>query len=320
MQPVRTHGGKPHRVIILALCGLALVFSAVVRAEPTPAPAASPKPAAPAAPAGSPAPTTAAPAANLPSGEQIMEDYLKATGGREAYETLKNRVDEATFEVPSQGMTGKVASWSAAPNLNYSEVEVVNVGKQTTGSDGTTLWSNAMMQGPRILEGEEREFALRAIMFNPDLHWKEMYEKVETVGVEKVGDADCYKVLRTPKSGPAETAYFDKNTHLLTRVDVTMKTGMGDLPMEGYMSDYKEVDGVKVPHNITQKMAGMEQKVVYSKIDYNVDIPASRFELPAEIKALKDGAAATPAGSPAASPAGTAEPAKSPTPGATTNG
>ena len=37
-----------------------------------------------------------------PSGEEVMDNYIKVTGGKEAYEKVKSRVTKNTLELPAR--------------------------------------------------------------------------------------------------------------------------------------------------------------------------------------------------------------------------
>lgn len=224
----------------------------------------------------------------LPSAKQILEDFLAATGGRAAYEKHHNMVIEGSVEVPMAGMTAKLRSVAAAPNKMRLEIDMGPMGKQIQGCDGSVVWSIAPMQGARIAEGAERDLGLREATFASELLWEKLYSSVECTGTEDIAGRLCYKVVKTPASGPPLTDYYDKETKLLTRTDMTVPTPMGQTPVETYYADYKAVDGVTAAHQITQRIGAMEQKMTFVKIEFNVDLPADQFALPEEVKRLQE--------------------------------
>ncbi len=143
------------------------------------------------------------------------------------------------------------------------------------------------MQGPRLMEGAELAETLRQTRFNGPIHWRELYSKAETTGTERVGDEDCYKVTMTPKdAGKPETLFFGIKSGLLRKRTGIHSSAMGEIPVESIFSDYRNVDGVLVSFKGSQKAAGQEFEFISTEMKANVDIPASRFEPPAEIKAL----------------------------------
>lgn len=256
---------------------------AALAAAPFAAAQQAPAPAAPAAP------TAPADTANLPSGEQVLEKYIEATGGRAAYEKLHNRVSTGSFEMPAAGINASMNIVQAEPNKARVTMDIPGVGKVEQGSDGETVWEKSDIQGVRILEGPERDTMLRQLTFNGELNWKTLYKSAETVGVEQVDGKPAYKVkLVAARDDSVIHNFYDQASGLLVRMDMVAKTQVGDLPVNITMSDYAEVDGIKVPMLARQKLGNMEQTIKTESVKHNTDLPADAFALPPEVKALKD--------------------------------
>jgi hypothetical protein len=222
----------------------------------------------------------------LPKAEAILDGYIEATGGRAAYEKLRNSVTAATMEIVGQGISFKMAGYAAAPNKKHTVIEIPGMGKMEEGTDGQVAWSLSTVQGPRIKEGQEKAQALLGAAFNSDLRWRELYKTAETVGVEEVNGQPCYQVLMTSNEGLQQTQCFDKKSGLLVKSRITVKAQMGDVPTESLPSDYKKVDGILLSHKGTAKVMGMDMVVTIQSVKHNVEIDESHFRLPDEIKAL----------------------------------
>jgi hypothetical protein len=52
------------------------------------------------------------------------------------------------------------------------------------------------------------------------------------------------------------------------------------------VSDYKEQNGLLSPRKTRNKLLGQEFETSVGQVEYNIDIPKDRFDLPSEIKAL----------------------------------
>jgi hypothetical protein len=222
----------------------------------------------------------------LPKGETILDKSVEATGGRAAYEKLRNFVVTGTMEVKGIGIKGTMTSYHAAPDRMLVEVNIEGVGTIRDGSDGKTAWEVSAIQGPRLKEGDEKAVALREGQFNSQLHWREHYKTAVTSGIEKVDGKDCYKVVLTPNEGSPETRYFDKETSLPVKMTMTIKSPMGELPTEALIGDYRKEGDLLMPHKMTQKAAGQEIAIQFDTVKFNVDIPKEKFDMPEEIQAL----------------------------------
>lgn len=268
---------KTKRATMLALAGGLLTLGAwnTALAEPAAAPASAPAKA-------------AAPAADLPSGKEVLENYIKAIGGREKLEAIKTRQMTMKMEIPAQGLSATINSFQKAPGLSFNETELAGMGKFLQGSDGEVAWESNPMMGPRILEGEEKAAFLRSVRSNAEYAFDEFYKEFTTIGKEKVGDAEAFAVKMVTNEDQTETRLFDVKTGLLLASRSTQPSQMGDIKIETLFSDYREVEGVKIPFSQTVKMAGTEMKSVVEKADFNTDIPDTKFALPADVKALLD--------------------------------
>jgi len=72
----------------------------------------------------------------------------------------------------------------------------------------------------------------------------------------------------------------------LVKLDTIVKSPMGDIPTETLFQDYREDCGILSAHKWVQSAMGQQISMVLKKVEYNVKLPAGRFDLPADIQAL----------------------------------
>jgi hypothetical protein len=233
--------------------------------------------------------------AALPSGKDVLEKYLAATGGREAYEKITSRVTHATMDAPALGIKGKVTIMQVAPNKGYVFTDITGVGTVEQGSDGTIVWEKSAMMGPRLVDGQERESLQRSLTINGELFPDKFYKSIETVGVEDIDGRPCYKVEIVTLAGGKETRFYDKETALLMKTNAIASTQMGEIPIVATATDYRDVDGIKMPFKATQEMMGRTITVAIEKIEQNVEVPADKLQIPTDVKTLAEKAATAPA-------------------------
>lgn len=223
---------------------------------------------------------------DLPKGETILDKYIEATGGKAAYEKVKNDVATGSMTLGAMGLKGAMTMYSQEPDKHLVEITIEGIGKIQEGSNGDLAWSYNAMQGPRLKEGDEKAETMRQARHNADLYWRDFYSKVETVGSEDVDGKDCYKVVLTPKTGAPATRWYDKKSGLMLKMSATSKSPMGEVQVEVFPADYRKEGDILMPHKISTKMAGQELLMTIDKVEQNVAIPADKFEPPAEVKAL----------------------------------
>jgi hypothetical protein len=219
--------------------------------------------------------------------EAILDKYIEVTGGLAAYQKMKTEMVTGSLEITSIGLTGSLTGYKAAPDKSYTLIEFSGAaGKAEEGSNGKVAWAMNGMQGARLKEGDELASALRHDAMNADTRWRDFYKKTELAGTEDVGGKPCYKVVLTPNEGGAETRYYDKSSNLLVKVVLSITTPEGSTTDEISLGDYRDEGGILMAHTITQKLPSMDIAVKIDSIKQNPEIPANRFDLPAEIKAL----------------------------------
>ncbi|MBS1787514.1 MAG: hypothetical protein JST85_07330 [Acidobacteria bacterium] len=216
-----------------------------------------------------------------PSVDAILDNYVKAIGGKEANEKITSRMMKGTFEMPAMGMSGTVEAYTQAPNKSSMTTDIGGFGKVQQVFDGKTAWEANPMTGLRELTGGELAAMKREADFYAELNYKKNYSKLEAKGKEKVGDADSYVVIATPSEGKPDKLYFDTKTGLLIRRDTERETAQGEMATETYYDDYKEVDGVKVPHTLKITNPQFSFVVKMTEVKSNVKIEDSKFAKPA---------------------------------------
>ncbi len=224
-------------------------------------------------------------AADMPSGESLLQRYIDRSGGAEAWAKAKNMAMSGTVEMPAQNISGTVAIFEEGEK-SYTTMEFAGIGKIEGGFDGETAWENSALQGPRILEGDEKIDAKRAATLSRITAWREVYKSAQTVGSENLDGKPAWRVEMTPKEGKPETFFFDRSSGLLVRTSAVHTTALGDIAADSAMSDFRSVDGILTPFATTEK--AMNQTIVmrFTNVSYNVPMPKDRFDLPAPVKAL----------------------------------
>jgi outer membrane lipoprotein-sorting protein len=223
-------------------------------------------------------------AADLPKAETILDKYVEVTGGKAAYQKVHSEIESGTMTI--SGITGTHTTFKAEPDKVYTEIVIQGVGKIQEGSNGKVAWSNSAMQGPHLKDGEEKEVSLLMARFDGDVNWRGIFTKAETVGVEAVNGKDCYKVVLTPKAGKPMTRFYDKESGLLLKNVLTTTSPMGEVTVESILEDYRKEGDFLRPHKVSNKAMGQQFSVTLDKVEFNPEIPASKFDLPEEVQAL----------------------------------
>ena len=222
----------------------------------------------------------------------LLDKYVDASGGKVAYDAIKNRVIKAELSMPSRGVTGKMLAYSARPDQFYAVIETPQ-GKLQRGWNGKTAWMIEPAYGPRILEGLERAAVVRDSTQDRFAQWRDLFEQAKYEGEEEIGGKKCAKIVLTfrpidpeEKESPV-TVYLDSTTGLIKPQYTTELIGPQRLvQVTAVLDDYQQTSGVLLARKMTLKVADREQEIKVTSVECNTQIPASIFVLPKEIQEL----------------------------------
>lgn len=222
----------------------------------------------------------------LPKAETILDRFIEVTGGKAAYENRKSEIATGTFELAAMGLKAPLTRYAAAPDKVYVVIEIEGIGKIEQGVSEGIAWEKSAMQGAHVKTGVEKAQSMREATFNSSLHWRTMFKTVETTGVETVNGEECYKVVLTPAEGKPETSFYSKKSGLLLKVIATIQSAMGELEAESTAANYKDFGGVLMATKMTEKVGPQEITMTIDSVKVNAEIPAEKFVVPADVKAL----------------------------------
>jgi outer membrane lipoprotein-sorting protein len=224
--------------------------------------------------------------ASAQSLDEVLAHYVKARGGA-----------AKLASVNTVRITAK-ASGGGGPELpllieqkrpNKSRVEFTFQG--LTGVqvfDGKIGWAINPFQGKKDAElmGEDQ---LKAAKDDADFDgWLVNPEskgvKVELLGKESVEGTDAYKLKLTLPTGTEMVVYLDSEEFLEIKNESKRTVRGAERESETILGDYKEVEGLTIPFSIENGRKGgppaERQKLTIEKVEFNVPINDSRFEMP----------------------------------------
>jgi zinc protease len=224
--------------------------------------------------------------ADEPTPEAILDRFVEVTGGKAAYEQRKTEVVHGTVEFAAMGLKGTMVEYFDDPGKFYMAMDLAGVGKIESGLSDGVAWENSVLQGARIKTGDEKAQAVREASMNIFDHWREVYPKAEGAGEEVVEGEPCYKLVLTPVEGKPESVYFEKKSGLLRKTTLVAASPLGDFTAESISTEYRRFGDILAPAKVIEKVAGQQFTITIETMQANQEIPAEKFALPDEVKAL----------------------------------
>ncbi len=225
-------------------------------------------------------PETKPSSAKVPTVGEILDKYVKALGGREAIQKIKSRTSKGTVEIVGMSVPGTFELYAAPDARSYSKTTLTGLGDFVEGTDGKTAWAVNPIQGSRDKAGVELLQAKLINDFYRDIRLDKLYQKIEVKGSEKVGDKQAYVLTATAEGVPAETWYFDVQSGLMLRMDMTVASPEGNVPMSIFYEDMRAVDGVSVPFKIRSQAPTHAMVLTVTEIKNGLQVDESKFAKP----------------------------------------
>lgn len=230
--------------------------------------------------------TSQAAAQALPSASDIIAKHIAAIGGKDAISKVTSMSQKGVMEIPTMGLSAQTEMMAAQGKLAVKQ-SIPGLGELAQGFDGTTAWSINPMQGPRVMSGKELEQTKEQADFQAGmLYSPDRFSTMETVGAVDFNGEKAYKVhlVRKP-SGNESFEYFSVATGLQIGSESTQESEMGKMQITTMQKDYKQFGALKFA-TVSEVNAGPNKMVMkISDVTYNA-VPATAFELPAQVQAL----------------------------------
>jgi len=223
--------------------------------------------------------------------EEIIDKNIQAKGGVEKLKAVMSKKMRGRTLV--QGVELPFTIYQKRPSLFRMEA---TMGGQTVvqAYDGETAW--AILPGStgkpqKMPSMQAKAFRTQADFDGPLVGYEEAGFAAELVGKEKMDGSDVYHLKLTTTNDSLRAAvgdfithiYLDAKSFLECKITIEGQTGGTVFKVDSYPVDYKEVGGIVIAHSIETKMGDQTvSRMVYDKIETNVDIDDSVFKMPGE--------------------------------------
>ena len=221
--------------------------------------------------------------------EELVDKNIQAKGGMEKIKAIHSLHMTGKL-TGGGGFTATVTQDGIRPNLVRETFSLQGM-TGVQAYDGTVGWQIQPFGGhkdPELMgEDDLRDLLLDADFDGPLVDYREKGNTVEYLGHDVVDGDDALRLKVTLKNGDILYYYLDPDTYLEIRKEIqefirgSVKENVVDL------GSYKPVAGVMYPFSIAsgpKNRPNAAQTTTLEKIDVNVPLAKSEFELPASLK------------------------------------
>ena len=217
----------------------------------------------------------------LPSAEKIVDNYLKAIGGKKAAGALRDATYEWVIQLNNESI-GAARTQRKAPSSECLELTFGN-GQIISGTNARSAWEVGLDHHPRTLTGLESAAAkLRAALDSSRLiNFKRANVLARVVSLGDLASEPAYIVEFSTRSGARFQYYFNVKTSLITKIT-------GDVKKTRVLfDDYRPVQGILEPHRVRMNVDGPgELTLLLQSVKYDTGIDDRAFDPPAATENL----------------------------------
>lgn len=245
-----------------------------------------------------------------PDAAVVIDKYVNAIGGAQKLSAIKSYVGKGTsVGFGGFGGGGQVQIYAKFPDERATYIEFAEAtgrGDSIRTCNGKTAWimTPLTVLGKYELTGGEFAGAtldaelgfpaqIKKVLSNlraslpttiSDLPGPESQTGQQAAGVGIGKDRLVNVVQGTGANGVLATLYFDQESGLLLRVVRTTRSPIGRVPTSVDYSDYRDVNGVKMPFRITFAWLDGRDAIQLSEIQTNASIDEAKFGKPVSSK------------------------------------
>ena len=211
----------------------------------------------------------------LPSAEKIVDNYLKALGGKKSVGALKDTTYNWTIQFNDQpfgtALTQRKPPSSERWELTFGNGQIINA------TNTRSAWELGLDNHLRTLTGPESAAAkLRATLDASRLiDFKKLNVLARVVSLGDLASEPAYIVEFSTRSGARFQYYFSVKTGLITKITRDVKK------TKVVFDQYRAVNGIQEPHRIRMNVEGSgELTLLLEKVTFNTGIDDKIFDPP----------------------------------------
>ena len=220
-------------------------------------------------------------AASAQTADEIVQKYASAMGGLDAFKKVQSA--KITGTVAIQGNDFPVTVQILNSRAFRLDVDVMGQSVVNSVKDGKGWKLNPFggFETPTDVEGTELiDLKSQANLCGSLMDYKAQGHTIALEGQEDVGGVKTFKIKLTAKEdGRVSYYYISSNDFTLIKSSGKREMQGAEVEMETYLSNLKEIGGIKFAMSKEQKMNGqVVQSIVYNNIELNVKIDEKSFD------------------------------------------
>lgn len=206
--------------------------------------------------------------------DQIVQKYIQQIGGEKAWKNLKTINSSGIYNYG--GIEFPFSAIAKSPN-KYKFIVPLNGKHYTQVFNGKTGWKIDAFKNetkPQYLTGKPARALANETdveIESPLINYAKKGFTIHLEGKETVEGKECFKVNLFKKEGEIESYFIDNQEYSLVMKRALSKNDeLEKTILDAYFSDYREVNGVKIPFVVSYKFKDQNiLKIKTEKVQIN---------------------------------------------------
>lgn len=208
------------------------------------------------------------------SGFSIVEDYLKAVGGKAEVEKVTSVKASISMEMMGRSFSGNF--FRLNPSKSVTELKMGEMTVFKMMFNGETGYNMQGGQKTDLTESEIKEQRDdRSIV--PQLFYNTAAYKTEYLGKGKANGEETYRLKVVMPSGRTSVQQYSIKSGLLLQEETTSFQGDAEMPISIEYKNYQKAGNILLPTQITRNVEGQEFTVNFSDYKINEGVKDTDF-------------------------------------------
>jgi photosynthetic reaction center cytochrome c subunit len=231
-------------------------------------------------------------APGMPPAEQILDKFIQASGGAQRLATVTSLTAKgSSLGFRGFGGGGEVEIYAKMPDqratrVHYNDPDRGDVNRTFDGRAGWLKTPLTVLPEYALTGGELDGARLDAQLTFPG-QIKQLLTSWRVGNPISIAKRTVSVVQGNGPRGMVATLYFDRETGLLTRLVRYARTPIGRAPTQIDYSDYRDVDGIKIPFRWTMGWLDGLDTYQLTEVKLNVPVDAAKFGRPSAAAAKR---------------------------------
>ena len=226
--------------------------------------------------------------ASAQTADEIIENHIKAIGGREKLKSIQSvktemKMKAQMYEFPTVAYLKKDGSMRSETEIQGLKII------QAYNSADSVGWSINPMGGDnkvhKMNDEQRKELSEENRLESPLLDYKAKGHSVEFLGKEDLEGDEVYKLMLIKKNGNINYYYIDALTYVIWKEESKVKFRDREYMSETYYTNYEMQDGIMSARTIENYNDGkVVMQMNVEKMEYNGKFDDTLFKMPEEKK------------------------------------